>query len=380
MAKKREISLVRSSAAEYLTFVAAGGQSEASLEMRYEDENVWLTQKMMATLYDVSVPAINQHLKRIFADNELDEAAVIKHYLTTATDGKNYRVKHYSLQAIIAVGFKIENERAVQFRKWANQIVKDYTIQGWVMDVERLKSGGSVLTEEFFERQLEKIREIRLSERKFYQKITDIYATALDYDPSATATKRFFAAVQNKLHFAIHGQTAAEVIVGRADHQKQHMGLVTWEGAPREKIHKYDVSVAKNYLSGFELAQMQRIVSAYLDMAELQAMRRMPMTMADWEERLSGFLKLWDREILQDAGKVSAEIAKAHAESEFEKYRIVQDRLFVSDFDRTLQQLDATTLVSDDDKPERSRTLNALAKPQKKPTARNKGKDKGNKE
>jgi hypothetical protein len=339
MLGKNETSIVRSSAAEYLTFVAAGGSSEASVEMRYEDENLWLTQKMMATLYDVSVPAINQHLKRIFADNELEEAAVVKQYLTTAADGKNYRVKHYGLQAIIAVGFKIENERAVQFRKWANQIVKDYTIQGWTMDVERLKHGGN-LTDEFFERQLEKIREIRLSERKFYQKITDIYATALDYDPSATATKRFFAAVQNKLHYAIHGQTAAEVIVDRADHRKESMGLTHWEGAPQGKIHKYDVSIAKNYLSEFELAQMQRIVSAYLDMAEMQAMRKIPMTMEDWEERLAGFLKLWDREILQDAGKVTAELAKAHAESEFEKYRIVQDRLFENDFDRMIKQLE----------------------------------------
>lgn len=325
---------VRSSAAEYLTFIAAGGNSESSVEMRYEDENIWLTQKMMATLYDVSVPAISQHLKRIFSDNELSEDSVIKLYLITADDGKKYQVKHYSLQAIIAVGFKIENEHAVQFRKWANQIVKDYTIQGWVMDVERLKHGGSVLTEEFFERQLDKIREIRISERKFYQKITDIYATALDYDREASATKRFFAAVQNKMHYAIHGQTAAEVIASRADHTKQNMGLTSWEGAPQGKIHKYDVAVAKNYLSDFELAQMQRIVSAYLDMAEAHAMRRIPMTMADWEQRLSGFLKLWDRDILQDAGKVSAELAKAHAESEFEKYRIVQDRLFESDFDK----------------------------------------------
>lgn len=340
MAKKHEISLVRSSAAEYLTFVAATGQSETSVEMRYEDENIWLTQKMMSTLYDVSVPAVNQHLKRIFADNELVEEAVVKHYLITAADGKNYQVKHYSLQAIIAVGFKIENERAVQFRKWANRIVKDYTIQGWTMDVERLKHGGSILDNEFFERQLEKIREIRLSERKFYQKITDIYATAIDYDSSATATKRFFAAVQNKLHYAIHGQTAAEVIVDRADHRKESMGLTSWEGAPHGKIHQYDVSIAKNYLSEFELGQMQRIVSAYLDMAEMQAMRKMPMTMGDWEQRLSGFLTLWDREILQDAGKVTAEIAKAHAESEFEKYRIVQDRLFESDFDRLVKQVE----------------------------------------
>lgn len=338
---KKEVSIVRSSAAEYLTFFAATGGSETSVEMRYEDENLWLTQKMMATLYDVSVPAINQHLKRIFNDNELEEVSVIKQYLITAEDGKNYKVKHYSLQAIIAVGFKIENERAVQFRKWANQIVKDYTIQGWVMDADRLKNGGSVLSEDFFERQLEKIREIRLSERKFYQKITDIYATALDYDPSATATKRFFAAIQNKLHFAIHGQTAAEVIVDRANHHNENMGLTHWEGAPQGKIHKYDVSIAKNYLSEFELAQMLRIVSAYLDMAELQAMRRIPMTMHDWEQRLNGFLTLWDRNILQDAGKITAEIAKTHAESEFEKYRIVQDRLFESDFDRLINQVRA---------------------------------------
>jgi len=329
---------IRSSTAEYLVYVAAGGDPAAGIEMRYEDENIWLTQKMMATLYDVSVPAINQHLKRIFADNELEEAAVIKHYLTTAADGKNYQVKHYNLQAIIAVGFKIENERAVQFRKWANQIVKDYTIQGWTMDVERLKQGGN-FTDEFFERQLEKIREIRLSERKFYQKITDIYATAIDYDPSAAATKRFFAAVQNKMHYAIHGQTAAELIVDRADHRKDNMGLTHWEGAPNGKIHRYDVVIAKNYLSEYELAQMQRIVSAYLDMAELQAMRKIPMTMEDWEKRLAGFLRLWDREILQDAGRVSAELAKTHAESEYEKYRIVQDRLFESDFDRMLKQI-----------------------------------------
>jgi hypothetical protein len=277
--KKNAVSLVRSSAAEYLTFVAATGNAQSSVEMRYEDENLWLTQKMMATLYDVSVPAVSQHLKRIYADNELERGATVKQYLMVQTEGEREvqrKVDHYSLQAIIAVGFKIENERAVQFRKWANQIVKDYTIQGWVMDADRMKSGGSVLTDEFFERQLEKIREIRLSERKFYQKITDIYATALDYDTSATATKRFFAAVQNKLHYAIHGQTAAEVIVDRADHQKENMGLTSWEGAPQGKIHKYDVAIAKNYLAEFEMAQMQRIVSAYLDMAELQAMRRMP--------------------------------------------------------------------------------------------------------
>ena len=305
--------------------------------MRYENENVCLTQKMMATLYDVSVSAINQHIKRVYADNELTPEATIKKYLIVQDEGSrkvSRSVDHYNLQMIIAVGFKVNNERAVQFRKWANSIVKDYTIQGWVMDEDRLKNGGSVLTTEYFEKQLEKIREIRMSERRFYQKITDLYATALDYDPSATATKRFFAAVQNKLHYAIHGQTAAEVIYDRADAQKENMGLTSWDGSPHGKIHKYDVSVAKNYLTENELVQMQRIVSAYLDMAEMQAMRHIPMTMQDWEQRLNGFLTLWDREILQDAGRVSAELAKRHAEAEFEKYRIIQDRLYASDFDR----------------------------------------------
>jgi len=342
--QKKENQLVRSSAAEYLTFVAASGGSETSVEMRYENENIWLSQKMLSTLYNVSVSAINQHLKRIFADNELERLATIKKYLIVQNEGGRQvkrEVEHYDLQAIIAVGFKIENERAVQFRKWATRIVKDYTIQGWTMDVERLKNGG-VLTDEFFERQLDKIREIRLSERKFYQKITDVYATALDYDSTAAATKRFFAAVQNKMHYAIHGNTAEEVIVDRADHKKENMGLTNWDGAPNRKIHKYDVSIAKNYLSGFELGQLQRVVSAYLDMAELLTMRKIPMTMADWEKRLSGFLKLWDRDILQDAGKVTAELAKTYAESEFEKYRIVQDRLFESDFDLMIKQIDAS--------------------------------------
>lgn len=336
MSKKKEIS-IRSGAAEYLTFVAATGEQANSIEMRYEDENIWLTQKMMAELYGVSVPAINQHLKKIFADGELSEESVIKHYLITASDGKNYNTKHYNLQATIAVGFKIENERAVQFRKWANGIVKDYTIQGWVMDEERLKYGGTILTKDYFEKQLEKIREIRMSERRFYQKITDLYATALDYDPSAKATKRFFAAVQNKLHYAVHGQTTAEVIVDRADAEKKHMGLTSWDGSPNGKIHKSDVMVAKNYLSQTELDQMARIVSAYLDMAEMQASRHIPMTMEDWENRLDGFLTLWDRDILKDAGKVSAIMAKTYAETEFEKYRIIQDRLYESDFDRFLQ-------------------------------------------
>jgi hypothetical protein len=345
--KKNEIALVRSSAAEYLTFVAAGGHG--GVEAVYADENVWITQKMMGLLYDVDVRTINYHLKKVFSDSELEEDSVIRNIRITAADGKSYDTKHYKLAAIIAVGYKVNSERAVQFRKWATTIIEEFTIKGYTMDDERLKSGGSILNDQYFEEQLQRIREIRLSERKFYQKITDIYATSLDYDPSATATKRFFAAVQNKLHYAIHGQTAAEVIVDRADHKKEKMGLTSWGGAPQGKVHKYDVAIAKNYLSEFELAQMQRIVSAYLDMAELQAMRRIPMTMADWEERLGGFLKLWDREMLHDAGKVTAEIAKAHAESEFEKYRIVQDRLFESDFDRVIRQIEADHKIGGDD-------------------------------
>jgi len=331
-------SLIRSSAAEYLTYIAAAGADKDSVEMRYEDENIWLTQKMMAALYGVSIAAINQHIKKIFKDSELEAQAVIKKYLITAADGKSYHTNHYNLQMIIAVGFKVNNERAIQFRKWVNIIVKDYTIKGWVMDDERLKNSGTILTEKYFEKQLEKVREIRMSERKFYQKITDIYATALDYDPSAQATKRFFSAVQNKLHFSVHGQTAAEVIYNRADAAKENMGLTSWDGSPKGKIHKSDVSVAKNYLTDHELRQLSRIVSSYLDMAEAQAERHIPMTMADWEIRLNGFLTLWDREVLQDAGKISAVLAKLHAESEFEKYRIIQDRLYKSDFDQFIEE------------------------------------------
>ena len=330
--KKNEISIVRSSAAEYLTFIATSG--EGGVEAVYADENVWLTQKMMGVLYDVETHTVNYHLKKVFSDNELTEDSVVRNFRITAADGKNYDTKHYNLKAIIAVGYKVNSERAVQFRKWATGIIEGYTIKAYAMDDERLKNDGSVLTKKYFEEQLERIREIRLSERKFYQKITDIYATSIDYDVTAAATKRFFATVQNKLHWAIHGQTAAEMIVSRADVEKEYMGLTAWKDAPSGKIQKFDVSIAKNYLTEDEVLQLNRLVSAYLDMAELQATRHIPMTMADWEERLNRFLAAADREILQDAGKVTAEIAKAHAESEFEKYRIVQDRLFKSDFDR----------------------------------------------
>lgn len=321
-----------SSASQYLTFVASTGDSSQSVEMRYEDENIWLTQKMMAELYGVSVSAINQHIKKLTTDNELDDS-VIKQYLITAADGKGYNQKHYSLQAIISVGFKIENDRAVQFRKWARQIVKDYTIQGWAMDVERLKK-GHMFTDEYFERQLQQIREIRLSERKFYQKVTDIYTTAFDYDKSAKTTREFFKLVQNKLHFATHRHTAAEIIVDRADADRKNMGLKTWDNAPDGKIVKADVSIAKNYLNKKEINYLERIVSLYLDFAELQAERKIPMSMEDWASRLDGFLEFNGNEILTGAGKISHEEAKLHAETEFEKYRIVQDKLFQSDFDR----------------------------------------------
>ena len=303
--KKNQIS-IRSSVAEYLTDVVFGGDQQDSIEMHYADDNIWLTQKMMATLYDVDVRTINEHIKKIYSDLELEEDATIRNFRIVQTEGSRQvtcDTKHYNLQMIIAVGFKVNNERAVQFRKWANSIVKEYTIKGWAMDGERLKNGGSVLTVEFFDRLLEQIREIRLSERRFYQKITDIYATALDYDRTAKTTKQFFAKVQNK-------------------------------------IVKSDVSVAKNYLSDQEMRSLELIVSTYLDLAEDRAERHIPMTMEDWAKRLDLFLMADDREMLQDAGKITAEIAKAKAETEFEKYRVVQDRLFMSDFDRYMLELE----------------------------------------
>ena len=340
MKQKNDEVTIRSSAAEYLTYVASVGDQQDSIEMRYEDENIWLTQKMMATLYDVDVRTINYHVKKIFSDSELQEESVIRNFRITAADGKSYSTNHYSLEMIIAVGFKVNSDRAVQFRKWVNQIAKDYTIKGWVMDDERLKNGGSVLTVEYFDRLIEQIREIRLSERRFYQKITDIYATALDYDRTAKTTKQFFAKVQNKMHYAVHGHTAAELIYERADADKPHMGLTTWAAAPEGKIVKSDVSIAKNYLSENEMRSLERIVSAYLDLAEDRAERHIPMTMEDWAKRLDLFLMADDREVLQDAGKITAEIAKVKAETEFEKYRVIQDRLFMSDFDKYMLELE----------------------------------------
>ena len=354
MSKKKvpEEKNIRSSAAEYLTYIAATGDNPQSIEMRYEDENIWLTQKMLAALYDVEIPTINEHIAKIFSDHELEPEATIRNFRIVQTEGSRQvtrEVKHYNLQMIIAVGFKTNSDRAVQFRKWVNKIAKDYTIQGWVMDDERLKNGGSVLTEKYYEKLLEKIREIRLSERRFYQKVTDIYATALDYDKNAKTTCEFFAKVQNKMHFAVHGQTAAELIYNRADAKKEHMGLTTWEDAPDGKIQRYDVSVAKNYLTKDELSSLERIVSAYLDLAEDRARRHVPMTMEDWAKRLDIFLQADEREVLTDAGRISAQIAKEHAESEFEKYRIIQDKLFESDFDKQLKLLEQQISKTEDD-------------------------------
>ena len=343
MKKKKDDLSIRSSAAEYLTYVAAVGDQQESMEMRYEYENIWLTQKMMATLYDVDVRTISDHIRKVFDDSELEEAATIRKFRIVQQEGSRQvsrEVVHYNLQMIIAVVFKVNNDRAVQFRKWANSIVKDYTIQGWAIDDARLKNGGSILTTEYFDNLLERIREIRLSERRFYQKITDIYATAVDYDKTAATTKRFYATVQNKMHYAVHGHTAAELIVERADHTKEHMGLTTWADAPDGKIRKSDVTVAKNYLSEEELGQLNRMVSAYLDFAENMTQRHIPLTMQDWESRLNSFIEMFEYGLLKDAGKVSAEIAKLHAETEFEKYRVIQDKLFMSDYDRYLLELE----------------------------------------
>lgn len=342
MTKKKVDVTIHSSAAEYLTYIAAVGDTAENMEMRYEDENIWLTQKMMAQLYDVSLSTINEHIKKIYGDNELTETATIRKFRIVQMEGSrqvNRDVIHYNLQMIIAVGFKVNNDRAVRFRKWSGQIVKDYTIQGWTMDKERLKR-GHVFTDEYFERQLQNIREIRFSERKFYQKVTDLYATAFDYDKDAKTTRQFFQTVQNKMHWAVHRHTAAELIAERANAEKEHMGLTTWESAPNGKIVKTDVSIDKNYLSDEEMSYMERIVSLYLDYAELQAERQIPMSMEDWAKRLDGFLEFNGNEILTGAGKISAEQAKLYAETEFEKYRVVQDRIFMSDYDKFLIEME----------------------------------------
>ena len=331
---KREISIVRSSAAEYLTFITATGESDVNAV--YFDENVWLTQKMMGVLYNVGTNTINYHLKKIFTDREVDENSVIRKFRITAADGKTYNTNHYNLSAIIAVGNKVDSPRAIQFRKWANHIIEEFTVKGFAMDDERLKNFGTVLTKDYFKEQLERVREIRLSERRFYQKITDIYATSIDYDAHSLTTKKFFARVQNQLHWAIHGETAAETIYRRADSEKENMGLTTWKDAPDGKIQRFDVAIAKNYLTKEELSSMARIVNAYLDLAELRAEEEVPMTMEDWAEQFEGILRLSKKEILTNAGSISAKIAEEHALTEFEKYRVKQDKLYQSDFDKIL--------------------------------------------
>jgi len=340
---KKNHATIKSSAAEYLTFIAATGDDKESIEVRYEDENIWLTQKMLSTLYKVETNTINYHIKKIYSDNELSEDSTIRKFRIVQKEGTrevSRDVVHYNLQMIIALGFKVDNERAVQFRKWVNGIVKEYTIKGYALDDERLKNSGSILTEKYFDELLERIREIRLSERRFYQKVADIYATSIDYDRNSKTTIEFFKKVQNKMHYAISGNTAAEIIYNRADANKEHMGLTSWADAPDGKIMKSDVIIAKNYLSEQELYSLRRIVSAYLDLAESRAERHIPMTMEDWSNRLDDFLKLTDREILQDAGKISHKIACDKAESEFEKYRIVQDQLYISDFDKYIDELE----------------------------------------
>jgi len=335
--KRAKTHLIRNSTAEFLIFTSQSG--EQSIEVRYEDETIWLTQKLMAQLFDVDVRTISEHLRNIFSNGELQQDSVVRKFRNTASDGKSYNTNFYNLDAIISVGYRVNSMRATQFRQWATQVLREFAIKGYVLDRKRMEN-GVFLNEDYFERLLSEIREIRLSERRFYQKITDIYATSVDYNKDAPTTREFFAKVQNKLHYAIHGQTAAELIRDRADSQKEHMGLTTWENAPDGKMLKPDVSVAKNYLRQEELDSLGRVVNAYLELAEERAKRRIPMTMEDWAKRLDVFLEMDDREILQDSGKVSAQLAKEFAESEFEKYRIVQDRLFESDFDREVKRLE----------------------------------------
>ena len=332
MPKKKSPNSVRlrNSTAEFLTFAYQTGGD--GVEVRVEEGTIWLSQKNIGLLFETTPENVLMHLKNIFAGEELAEDSVAKIFLATAADGKNYRIKHYNLDAIIAVGYRVNSKRATAFRQWATGVLRDYTLRGYVMDRKRMEN-GAFLGEDYFERLLEEIREIRLSERRFYQKITDIYATAMDYDRDAPITQEFFAKVQNKMHYAVHGHTAAELIVKRADHQKERMGLTSWAKAPSGKILKSDVVVAKNYLTESELEDLGRIVNAYLELAEGRAKRRVPMTMEDWAKRLDIFLSADEREVLQDAGRISAEIAKEHAESEFEKYRVTQDKLFQSDFD-----------------------------------------------
>ena len=336
---------IRNSTTDFIVFTKQAG--EEGIEVRIRDENIWLTQKAMAQLFDCSTDNISLHLKNVFKSKELQEDSVTEESSATASDGKTYKMKFYNLDAIISVGYRINSVRATQFRQWATNVLKTFTIQGYVLDRQRLEN-GQIFDETYFEHLLDEIREIRASERKFYQKITDIYSTAMDYSPNAKISQDFFATVQNKLHYAIHNHTAAELIVERANHQKEHMGLTTWKNAPTGKVVKSDVSIAKNYLSKSEMENLNQFVTMYLDYAERQARRKIPMTMEDWAKRLDVFLEFNEEEILKDKGRVSAEIAKSFAESEFEKYRVIQDRLYQSDFDKLIQKIESNGLVADD--------------------------------
>ncbi len=329
--------LIRNSTAEFLIFTSSAGEN--SIEVKVFEESIWLTQTMIAQLFDVQRPAITKHLKNIFESGELDENRVSSILEHTANDGKNYNTKHYNLDAIISVGYRVNSKKATQFRQWATSVLKEFAIKGFVLDKKRLEN-GTFLGQNYFEKLLEEIREIRLSERMFYQKLTDIYSTSVDYNKDDETTKNFFAKVQNKLHFAIHGNTAAELIFNRANSQKDKMGLTSWDNAPDGKILKSDVTIAKNYLSRDELESLGRIVNAFLDLAEDRAKRNIPMTMEDWATRLDKFLDADDREILKDSGKITKKIADEKAHSEFEKYRVIQDRLFMNDFDKLLLDMD----------------------------------------
>jgi len=335
MTKKKKLQ-IRNSTAEFLIFTNQA--KEDGIEVRVQNETIWLSQKLMGVLFDCSTDNISLHLKNIFKENELEENSVTEEFSVTASDGKTYKTKHYNLDAIISVGYRVNTSRATAFRQWATSVLRDYAIRGYIIDKKRMEN-GTFLGDDYFEHLLAEIREIRLSERRFYQKITDIYATAMDYNKDAVITKEFFAKVQNKLHYAIHGHTAAELIISRADAEREHMGLTSWEQSPDGKIVKTDVSIAKNYLAETELESLGRIVNAYLDLAEGQAKRHIPMTMDDWARRLDKFLEADERDILQNSGKITAQMAKSFAEGEFEKYRIVQDRLFESDFDKEIKQL-----------------------------------------
>ena len=346
MSKKESKSLtIRNSTAEFLIFTQQAG--EEGIEVRYEEESIWLSQKLMSELFSVDVRTISEHLKNIFESGELGADSVIRKFRTTAADGKSYNTQFYNLDAIISVGYRVNSVRATQFRQWATKVLREFAVKGYVMDKKRLEN-GSFLGEDYFERLLAEIREIRLSERRFYQKITDIYATSVDYNKDAPTTREFFAKVQNKLHYAIHRHTASELIKKRADSSKPHMGLTNWEGGPEGKVVKTDVAVAKNYLTQDELNSLGRIVNAYLELAEDRARRKIPMTMEDWAIRLDKFLEFDEREVLQNAGKISAKIAKDYAESEFEKYRIIQDRLFESDFDKETKAIEKQITCKDD--------------------------------